>query len=47
MSGFGSDDEAEVAALDNNSTSGTRSLRLILIVIDDTLVQKRKMKYSS
>ena len=44
---FSSDDEAEVAALDNNFISGTRSLCLIQIMIDDTLVQTRKMKYSS
>ena len=47
MPDFSSDDEAEVAALDNNSISGTRSLWLIQIIIDDTLVQTRKMKYSS
>ena len=35
---FSSDDEAEMVALDNNSISGTRSLWLIQIMIDDTLV---------
>ncbi|KAJ0618675.1 hypothetical protein HanLR1_Chr02g0053731 [Helianthus annuus] len=44
---YGSDGEAEEVTLDNNLISETRSLWLLRNRIDDTLVQTRKMTYSS